>query len=156
MKKIFIILLVLYLSSCITNRFPSKIQTFKGIIKTCILDSTSLTQEPIVKIINSEIFINSDCVNKPKSYEYPLTWPSGLYLDFNTQKYTFQYSPIPYDKKIEFTDKQFRMSWNVDIGKLKYNKQKEEIILTSIKYKWERSFKISFSINKDTLILTAL
>ena len=143
------------LTSCLTKKLPTNLVTFKGVIKTCVLDSTSLTKEINVKIINASTFVNSDCSNKPKSYDYPMTWPSGIYLDFKTKKYTFQYNPISLDKNIDFTDSNFKMSWNVDIGSLKYNAKKNTLTLTSAKFNWTRTFNIIFSDNNNTISLTA-
>lgn len=157
MKTIFYFLFVtITLTSCLTKKLPANLDTFKGIIKTCVLDSTSLTKETNIKIINSETFVNSDCSDKPKSYDYPLTWPAGIYFDFKTKKYTFQYNPIAADKNLEFTDRNFKMSWNVDIGDLKYNSRKNTLTLTSIKFNWTRTFHISISGKKDTLSLTVI
>lgn len=150
------LLITIILTSCVTQKLPTNFDTFKGIIKTCVLDSTSLTNETNIKIISAETFVNNECPNKPKSYDYPLTWPSGIYFDFKTNKYTFQYNPIPYDKNLEFTDKNFKMSWNVDIGNLKYSSKKNTITLTSVKFNWTRTFYINISDKRDTISLTAI
>lgn len=157
MKTIFYFLFVaIILTSCLTKKLPSNLESFRGIIKTCVLDSTSLTKELNVKIISAESFVNTDCPNKPKSYDYPMTWPSGIEFNFKTNEYLFQYSPIPFDKNIEFPDHNFKISYNFDIGKIKYNSNNNTITLTSTKFKWIRVFKISISDNSKTIFLTAI
>ena len=153
---IYFLFITVILTSCLTKRLPTSLDTFKGIIKTCVLDSTSLTKEINIKIINASTFVNNDCSNKPKSYDYPMTWPSGIEFDFRAKKYVFQYNPIAFDKNLEFPDHNFKISFDFDTGTIKYNNKKNTLTLTSTKFNWARTFYITVSAKKDTISLTAI
>src|SRR3954468_9148324 len=108
--RIFLLLLFL-LTACQATKYPFGQKIFKGVVKTCILDSTSFTDEKLVRILNTETFINADCINKPPSYDYPMSWPSMLSLDFRSKIYMFGHSEEPVDKSLDFYNPKFRNTW---------------------------------------------
>jgi hypothetical protein len=142
--------LVLF-SSCHTKHL-SEIILFNGVIKTCVLDSTALTYQTTVEIVQQQkYFPNSACPNKP-DYASHISWPSNIFLDFKSKSYFFRHSPVPDSININYRLEKYMTLWHEDYGTLKL--KNGILTLKSSKHIWQRSYLLKWSNNKDTLTLT--
>ncbi len=153
--KIIICFFILTIISCKTYKSPTGAEYFSGNLKTCIIDSNALYNEPIV-IMKDNVFevINTDCQARPSILIWPGTWPSNLYLNFKIREYAFMYKPV-----LTFSDsihifEHCSVSYKTDFGNIKYNKKKKILTLISKKNNWTKSFLTSYSPNDSTLVLS--
>jgi hypothetical protein len=151
MRIFFPLLNLILLSSCHTKEL-SKVISFNGVVKTCIIDSTSLTKEETVLIIQQKYYPNNDCSNRPYYASY-IAWPANIFIDFKSKYYLFKYSPVPDTINTNFRESKYMTLWHEDFGTLRV--RKNVLTLISKKRIWQRSFNIKWSPNKDTLILIA-
>ncbi len=155
------ILMVLIFTSCVTYK-PSTFEgRFSGTIITCKTDSTSLANDTIVLIKRDSnckgrscrYYYNPNCDNKPDYIDYAMFWPSNIILDLKEKSYTTTNTPRPTNPNIKYGEPDFTVSYNFDIGKLKYNKKTSTLILQSIKNNWIRTYSVEYSAQDSILTL---
>lgn len=153
MAKIYGLLILVFICACNTYKSPTNEKTFTGISKTCILDSTYITNENVMQFVNTKKFINRDCPNSKSGFDYPLTWPSEIHFNFKTKQYQFFHSPKITSSTNDVKDHSFSAIFKRDYGKFLYDDKKNIIVLMSKKYNWRRSFGIEYSQIDSTITL---
>ncbi len=155
------IFLTLLLTSCISKKYPIPDSNFWGVLITCTVDSTALTNEKIVRIKTGirckngpcQHYTNKSCKNVPDYVSILSFWPSSLSLDFKKKSYSIIHSPKPLNPDNDFRTDKFPVAYKLDVGSLKYNKEKNEISLTSNIYSWTQTYKLSYSILDSVLTM---
>ena len=162
MKKpiIFIFsLIITILTSCMNSKYNIQKKEYWGVVQTCIVDSTSITIDSIVKLkirfdFNSTkpSFKNQNCVNRPSYADSIGFWPSYLRLNFKEKEYSFLHSPEPFKGKTQSPAKGIKIAYKLDSGILIYNKNNNTWTLQSKINNWTRTFNVIYS--KQDSIMT--
>jgi hypothetical protein len=140
--------IIIFGFSCSLKKHPWKDSTYHGIFEGCDLDSSSFMNEKVLRISSSMKRINTDCSNKPSfCVEQGAPWPMDIFLKFRDNSFLYGYNPRVTKGGI---------GYNVDGGKLNYNKKTQSLTLISDKFGWTKVFKLQYSEIDSVLILTEI
>jgi hypothetical protein len=151
MKKTFkvqLIYIIIFtiIASCKNNKYPTSNSEFKGIYKTCSLDSMIYLTQNEIKIIDSNENINKDCTNKPEFTEWYTSWPGSMHIYFNKKEFITSYN-------IKQKNDSKTITICVDNGTLEYDKKTKIMTLYSTKFYWTRKFKTEYLKSENSLVL---
>ena len=157
--SIFIAVLLLF-TSCSSLLSPTGTKEFVGTVKTCLTDSTAFINASSIIIIDDQN-VNSNCANKPnyKSEEMDKVWPMRVFFSFKDKEYWYIFDSRPKVSNDSSTDIVFKsddgnlkIAFRSHDGNLKISRKKKFITLTSMNFKWSRTY--SYSYDKKLKIFT--
>lgn len=146
------------LASCM-SRYPTFSKEYTGTLMTCKEDSSSLTEDTLVRLkkkirYSREYCLNckySACADRPDYYDFALDWPSQVYLEFKKKTYFFITNCRPHDPEIKYGEPGFTISYDVDFGTTVYDTNHKTITLSSDKWFYKRTFYYEYS-NQDSIL----
>jgi hypothetical protein len=149
---------------CFSSTAQKMKKEFWGVPMTCVTDSSSITFDTIINLKRATptgqgpypknpVYKYRDCSSAPDYIEFVQFWPTQIILNFKKKTYFFLHSPRPNDPKIKYGENGFTVAYDFDHGTLTYDKRKQLLTLTSTKNTWTKTYKISYSRQKDILTL---
>jgi hypothetical protein len=162
MTRILSFISFLILTSCLSSKYPTNSDTFEGLLLTCKDDSSTIIVDKEIKLKRTihpdkkacETCKYFDCQSRPEFFDFLQHWPGIIKFNFKDNSYYFLTNPRPNNPDIKYGEKGFEVHYDLDVGKIKFDKKNKTLELVSLKYNITRHFNFSYSKSDNILTLT--